>query len=74
MRTIEELLGQPPKNLMDKTAASLRDMFTAEADFLAVYRGAARAQNLRPGEVNTNPPLPGTPLQQTGHRPVSGSS
>jgi hypothetical protein len=34
-RTIHELLGLPPVNLMDKTAASLRDMFTGEPDFTA---------------------------------------
>jgi hypothetical protein len=33
LRTIHELLGLPPVNLMDKTAASLRDMFTGEPDF-----------------------------------------
>jgi YVTN family beta-propeller protein len=33
LRTIHEFLGLPAGNLMDKTAASLRDMFTGEADF-----------------------------------------
>jgi DNA-binding beta-propeller fold protein YncE len=33
LRTIFELLGVPPLNLMDATAASLRDMLTAEPDF-----------------------------------------
>jgi DNA-binding beta-propeller fold protein YncE len=33
LRTIQELLGMPAQNLMDKTAASLRDMFTEEPDF-----------------------------------------
>jgi hypothetical protein len=33
LRTIQELLGMPATNLMDKTAASLRDMFTEEPDF-----------------------------------------
>jgi YVTN family beta-propeller protein len=35
LRTIQELLGMPPVNLMDRTAASLRDMFTTEPDFTA---------------------------------------
>jgi len=33
LRTIFELLGQPPLNLMDATAASLRDVFTGEPNF-----------------------------------------
>jgi YVTN family beta-propeller protein len=35
LRTIHELLGMPPLNLMDKTAASLRDLFTDVPDFTA---------------------------------------
>ena len=33
LRTIFELLRLPPLNLMDATAASLRDMLTGEPDF-----------------------------------------
>jgi DNA-binding beta-propeller fold protein YncE len=33
LRTVFELLGLPPSNLADATAASLRDMFTEELDF-----------------------------------------
>jgi hypothetical protein len=33
LKTIFEVLRLPPLNLMDATAASLRDMFTAEPDF-----------------------------------------
>lgn len=35
LRTIFELLNVPAENLMDKTAASLRDMFTEQADTAA---------------------------------------
>ncbi len=33
LRTIFEILGMPPLNLMDGTAASLMDVFTSEPDF-----------------------------------------
>lgn len=35
LRTIFEVLHVPAENLMDRTAASLRDMFTEQADFTA---------------------------------------
>ncbi|MES1257648.1 MAG: hypothetical protein ABUS51_04425 [Acidobacteriota bacterium] len=35
IKTIFQLLGLPPLNLMDATAASLRDMFTTEPDYAA---------------------------------------
>lgn len=51
LRTIHELLGQPHVNLMERTAASLRDMFTSEPDFTAFDAVEPDARILDPGKI-----------------------
>lgn len=51
VRTIHELLGLPPLNLMDMTAASLRDLFTGEPDFAAYTAVEPNARIFDPGQV-----------------------
>jgi YVTN family beta-propeller protein len=62
LRTIHELLGLPPANLMDKTAASLRDMFTGEPDFGAYDAVLPDARIFDPEKVkNTGGKTAGAP-------------
>lgn len=51
LRTIQELLGLPPVNLMDRTAASLRDLFTEEPDFGAYDAVLPDTRIFDPGEI-----------------------
>ncbi len=51
LRTIFELLRLPPLNLMDATAASLRDMLTAEPDFTPFTAVAPDARIFNPSRV-----------------------
>jgi len=52
LRTIFELLGLPPATLMDATAASLRDMLTAEPDLAAFDAIEPDKRIFDPGKVN----------------------
>lgn len=49
LRTIFELLNVPAENLMDRTAASLRDMFTEQADYGA-FTAIAPDARIYPGK------------------------
>jgi hypothetical protein len=53
LRTIFELLRVPPLNLSDATAASVRDVFTAEPDFTPFTPLAPDQRIFDPAKLST---------------------